>query len=837
MLKKFLRDRRANVLPMFAIATVPLIVAAGGVVDYTNAFNQRTVVQDAMDAAALAAGKKVSLLTTEEIQDLADQYFLANITPDKVTNVPDLDTSVGGSTVDIDTQLHVPTYFLGLIGLDEFVFDLHSQVTVAMGTLEVAFVLDNSGSMCAGCDTAGQANTSSKIGTLRTAASALVDTLFKLGESSTKPDPVKIAIVPFAGSVNIDPANRNSGWMDTTGVNPYHGENFEAASGSPPVSTNSPAVNVFNLYDAMSGSDFEWKGCVEERPAPYDVQDDEASVSTPATMFVPTFAPDEPDAWTCSTSTCNFAGTSNSTRRYDGAAASGSVFGFNNYLPDASGGTCANPFNTFTVTQANPAVLTKSSHGLSVGTEIVLNSTGSLYSGLTKGESYYVAPNTATNTFRLTSQSSGTTMTIAYNSGQTFTVSKASPAVITKNSHGLVAGDAIKVTTSGSLYTGMSNNGVYYVLSSSLATNTFRFSSSSGGSAVNTSGNQSGTHTYTREAVFTASNHGLAVGDAVAITTTGSLPTGLSASTTYYVRSVPSTSTFTLATSDGGSPIFPTGSASGTHRFFKLIKTTGSQSGTHNYALASRAAEWTCQSGSANCGGTDIGQSEQTALMGKSISASPLCKYGTSANKVTPNAVIVDISGYSDNYPGGPNLLCTTKAVQTLTPTKETAKSKIAEMIGAGATNITSGLMWGWRALSPTAPFTEGRAYTETDNQKIIILMTDGQNTYEGNSKFVVSQYGSWGYVWKSHLGTTSTNENTVQDKMDERTALACVNAKAAGIKIYTVAFQVSDTTTVNMLRDCASEPDMAFTSSNNAALLAAFTAIGDDISLLRIAQ
>jgi hypothetical protein len=158
-------------------------------------------------------------------------------------------------------------------------------------------------------------------------------------------------------------------------------------------------------------------------------------------------------------------------------------------------------------------------------------------------------------------------------------------------------------------------------------------------------------------------------------------------------------------------------------------------------------------------------------------------------------------------------------------------------MIGSGSTNITSGLMWGWRALSETAPFTEGRAYSDPDNQKILILMTDGQNTYEGNSKFMVSQYGAWGYVWKSHLGTTSTNENTVQDKMDDRTELACENIKDAQIKIYTIAFQVSDATTIQMLSDCANEPDMAFTASNNAALLAAFTAIGDDISLLRIAQ
>jgi Flp pilus assembly protein TadG len=718
MLSRFLRDRRANVLPIFAIAAVPLIVSVGAVVDYTNAFDQRLVVQSSMDAAALAAGKQIGILQThEEIQARADEFFAANVQPSKVQIVPELDTEISGSTVDINTTLHVPTYFLGLIGLEEFVFNLHSQVTVGMGTLEVALALDNSGSMCAGCTTEQQALTTTKIGTLRTAATDLIDTLFDLGATSTKPDPVKIAVIPFAGSVNVGASNRNSGWMDTTGVNPYHGENFEGASGSPPVSTNSPAVNVFNLYDSLNG--VTWGGCVEERPAPYDVQDDAAVVGTPSTMFVPTFAPDEPDSWTCSTSTCNFAGTTNSTRRYVGAGAANTVYSYNNYLPDADGGSCGTTFNTFTVTSATPAVLTKSAHALATGTEIVVNSSGSLYTGLTKGTSYYVATVPNANTFTLTTQSTGTAFTMTPASALTFTVTRASPAVFTRTSHGLTAGTAIKLSTTGALYTGLNTTSTYYVISTGLSTNSFRVSTTSGGSAVNTSGSQSGTHSYTNQTptVFTSNSHGFSVGNAISLTTTGSLPTGLATNTVYYVVSVPNSNTFTLSATSGGAGIVTTGTQSGTHRFFKLVNTSGSQSGTHNYALATKTAEWTCQSGTAGCGGTGIGIGEQTALLGQNISANPLCKYGTVANKATPTSMIVDISGYGDDYAGGPNLLCTTQSVQTLTADEATADAKIAAMIGAGSTNITSGLMWGWRALSETAPFTEGRAYSDPDTQ------------------------------------------------------------------------------------------------------------------------
>lgn len=81
---------------------------------------------------------------------------------------------------------------------------------------------------------------------------------------------------------------------------------------------------------------------------------------------------------------------------------------------------------------------------------------------------------------------------------RTATMTIASPAVVTANFHGLAAGDAIYFTTSGALPTGVTANTTYYVISTGLAANTFQFSATSGGSAVNTSGTQSGTHTLYR---------------------------------------------------------------------------------------------------------------------------------------------------------------------------------------------------------------------------------------------------------------------------------------------------------------------------------------------------
>lgn len=75
------------------------------------------------------------------------------------------------------------------------------------------------------------------------------------------------------------------------------------------------------------------------------------------------------------------------------------------------------------------------------------------------------------------------------------TITIASPAVITLNSHGLTANDSVQFTTTGALPTGISASTQYYVISAGLTTNAFEISATLGGSAINTSGSQSGTHT------------------------------------------------------------------------------------------------------------------------------------------------------------------------------------------------------------------------------------------------------------------------------------------------------------------------------------------------------
>lgn len=77
----------------------------------------------------------------------------------------------------------------------------------------------------------------------------------------------------------------------------------------------------------------------------------------------------------------------------------------------------------------------------------------------------------------------------------TVTITIATPGVLTFATHGLTVNDRIQLTTTGALPTGLSASTTYYVISAGLTANTFQVSATQGGTAINTTGSQSGVHT------------------------------------------------------------------------------------------------------------------------------------------------------------------------------------------------------------------------------------------------------------------------------------------------------------------------------------------------------
>jgi len=183
----------------------------------------------------------------------------------------------------------------------------------------------------------------------------------------------------------------------------------------------------------------------------------------------------------------------------------------------------------------------------------------------------------------------------------------------------------------------------------------------------------------------------------------------------------------------------------------------------------------------------------------------------------------------------GPYFNCKNQPVQPLTNSRSTILNAINQMNAAGSTVIPIGLAWGWRVISPGAPFSEGVPYEDDTVTKVIILLTDGKNDIGSLNNHNKSWYNGYGYVEEGRLGTTDASQ--AYTALNNRTAQLCTNAKAAGILIYTITFQVSNTTIQTLMRDCATSPAMYFDSPSNAQLQQNFQEIAAQLGKLRISK
>jgi hypothetical protein len=139
----------------------------------------------------------------------------------------------------------------------------------------------------------------------------------------------------------------------------------------------------------------------------------------------------------------------------------------------------------------------------------------------------------------------------------------------------------------------------------------------------------------------------------------------------------------------------------------------------------------------------------------------------------------------------------------------------IKSLAVADETYLPSGLVWGWRTLSPGEPFDDAADPSRVTN-RYLILMTDGVNTLSPN--------------YPTHNGTN----RTLADKI---TADLCRNAKASGITIYSIAFEVTDLAAKSMLQTCASGPDRFFDAANADQLSGTFKSIASQLLALRITK
>lgn len=169
--------------------------------------------------------------------------------------------------------------------------------------------------------------------------------------------------------------------------------------------------------------------------------------------------------------------------------------------------------------------------------------------------------------------------------------------------------------------------------------------------------------------------------------------------------------------------------------------------------------------------------------------------------------------------------------MQRLTTNENSLIAQINALTPYDDTYIAEGLVWGWRALSPNAPFKDGGAYG-SGVKKILILMTDGYNTNQPNPTLQ--------YPWSNyaHYGPGEYYNNESNDgTADTTTKQVCANIVAKGITVYTIAFQVNDPTIQTILMNCATTPTNYYNATDIVSLSGAFQSIAGNLTQAHMVQ
>lgn len=183
----------------------------------------------------------------------------------------------------------------------------------------------------------------------------------------------------------------------------------------------------------------------------------------------------------------------------------------------------------------------------------------------------------------------------------------------------------------------------------------------------------------------------------------------------------------------------------------------------------------------------------------------------------------------------GPDNGCGMRPITPLTNDRDLLLDEIDAMNASGLTHIPVGLAWGWRVISPEEPFTQGGEYNDPEVNKAVILLTDGENVLGTRNNHNRSYYTAYGYLAEGRLGTTS--KSAAQAMLDPKTLDVCENIKAEGVRLYTITFQVSSSSTQDMMEECATSPALYFNSPSNEELQLVFQAIARDLSNLRLSR
>ena len=186
--RRLLRDRRGAVAIYFVLTLIPLMVAVGAAVDISRAYVVKQRLCYALDAAGLAVGSSTG--TNEQLNNVLTSFFNANY-PTAEIGVPATPSlAINGQVITVSAEATVDTTLMKVVGVGSTTVGCAAEITRSSTSLEVAMVLDITGSMAG-----------TRIADLKVAASDLVDIVV---QDVQTPNYTKVALVPYSTGVNVD---------------------------------------------------------------------------------------------------------------------------------------------------------------------------------------------------------------------------------------------------------------------------------------------------------------------------------------------------------------------------------------------------------------------------------------------------------------------------------------------------------------------------------------------------------------------------------------------------------------------------------------------------------
>lgn len=199
-LRRFVSDRRGSTAAIFAVALVPILACVGAAIDYARAENARARLQNALDATAVALVRDAGRMNDRQLETRAKAILAGMFRSEAGVAARDVTVSRDGQVIRVQAEATVPTTIMRLMGRGDVEVGGEARATAGNRTIELALVLDNTGSMA----------TRDKMGKLKVAAHGLLD---ELDRAAAGGDRVSVSVVPFDTQVRLNPNERNQAWL------------------------------------------------------------------------------------------------------------------------------------------------------------------------------------------------------------------------------------------------------------------------------------------------------------------------------------------------------------------------------------------------------------------------------------------------------------------------------------------------------------------------------------------------------------------------------------------------------------------------------------------------